>query len=536
MSDVVLTKELLRDEAQTILRSLRENVAAGRSNRIADVKQALEARVTVDFDDYFLFLRKHNFIVLDREHSALELTTEGDGALDGEPVAMLSAIEEFFAGRLGDEVATGFELDHAPTEIRRVPPPVPTEIPVDLKTDPKQRLPPPLQLTAVPAATARSPFDANPSVVAPSPAAREAALRPFESSRPSEVPSIRTSPDGSVPRAEPQPAAPALTIVPVAAPLPKESRGTELDLRYVKYDAIGGGALGTVYRGKQTALGTEVAIKELRDIFGYFSFLQRGEVTKRLKKEICAQAQLRHPGVVQLLDQNTDVARPYYVMELVPGGNLRQKLDALGGKALPVPQALRYFLQIAYAMRAAHQIGLFHQNLKPENVLIDALGNAKLSDFGLTRVVDTDSVAKQMPQVFLGTGGMGYLPPELLSGKKDFGAEGDLYMLGLLLYEMLTGCLPGRRSPLPSAANSAVPVKLDPIFDRMTQDKREARYQGVDALLDDFYQAFSDGRFQRRGDLLLFAQPPEPIDPATPDGEEAAKRTSATPLKERRPV
>lgn len=502
MSEVVLTKELLRDEALSILTSLRENAAAGRSNRLAEVKEALEAKVTVEFDDYFLFLRKQNYINLDREHGALELTPEGAQILDGQPDEMLPAIEAFFAGRLGDEIAEPFTQDSARTEVRRAPPPppVPLDIPIELKTDPKARpAVPPLQLGAPPMAASRSPFDAQPPQLAAVPP-------PPRAAEPTRADSVL----------------PQTTAAPAPRELSKEQRGTELDLRYTKFDAIGGGAIGTVYRGKQTSLGTEVAIKELRDIFGYFSFLQRGEVIKRLKKEICAQSQLRHPGVAQVLDQNTEVARPYYVLELCPGGNLRQKLEALGGKPLAAPQALRYFLQIAYALRAAHQQGLIHQNIKPENVLFDSLGNIKLTDFGLTRVVDTDSVAKQMPQVFLGTGGMGYMPPELLSGKKDFGPEGDLYMLGLMLYEMLTGTLPGRRSPLPSAANTAAPVKLDPIFDKLTQDKREARYPSVDAMLDDFYQAFSDGRFLKKGDLLLYAQPPEAAHDA--EADDPAKR------------
>jgi serine/threonine protein kinase len=162
--------------------------------------------------------------------------------------------------------------------------------------------------------------------------------------------------------------------------------------------------------------------------------------------------------------------------------------------------------------------------LKPDNILIDHMGNARLGDFGMSRVIETDNPQKQMPQVFMGTGGMGYLPPEQLAAKKEFGPESDLYMLGLILFEMLTGSLPGRRSPLPSAANSAVPAKLDPLFDRMTQDKREARYPDVDALLDDFYAAFSDGRFLHKGDLVLFAAAPDkPDKPGDKPGESAGE-------------
>jgi serine/threonine protein kinase len=259
-----------------------------------------------------------------------------------------------------------------------------------------------------------------------------------------------------------------------------------------------------VYKGRHTALGLEVCVKELKDIFGYFSFLQRGEVIKRLKKELCAQAQVRHPGVVQVLDQNTDVARPYFVMELCRG-SLREKLDSLGSKPVPVPQAMRYFLQLAYALRSAHQQGLTHHNLKPENVLFDAFGNAKLADFGLSRVIEVDP-SKGMPQVFVGTGGMGYMSPELLSRGKESGPASDVYGLGILLYEMLTGQLPGRRSPLPSEINAEVPAALDPIFDKMTQDRKESRYPDFEAVFDDFYAAFTDKGYLARGDLILWSE------------------------------
>ena len=307
---------------------------------------------------------------------------------------------------------------------------------------------------------------------------------------------------------------------PPAAPLPKppgadsarpgEPKGQEIDLRYVKYDALGQGPLGTVYKGRHTALGLDVAIKELKDIFGYFSFLQRSEVIKRLKKEICAQALVRHPTVLAILDQNCDVARPYYVLELCTGGSLRGKLDASGGKGLPPAEAVRFFLQLCYALRAAHSQGLIHGNLKPENVLIDHLGNIKLGDFGLSRVIEVDA-SKGMPQVFVGTGGMGYMSPEQLArSTKDLGPVTDVYGMGILFYEMLTGQLPGRRSPLPSAVNANVPSKLDPLFDKMTQDRRDDRYPDFDAVLGDFYAAFDDGSWQKKGDLILTCEAPAP--------------------------
>ena len=285
--------------------------------------------------------------------------------------------------------------------------------------------------------------------------------------------------------------APARPLRRAPAPAPAES-GADVDGRYTKGEAIGSGPLGAVHRGRHVALGTEVCIKELKDIFGYFSFLQRGEVLKRLKRELCAQAQVRHPAVVTIIDQAVDGARPYVVMELL-SGSLRDRLDRAGGKSLPVAQSIRTFLQLSYALRAAHASGLTHHNLKPENVLFDGYGNAKLGDFGLSRLIEVEP-GKGMPQVFVGTGSLSYLAPELIT-RKDAGPAADVYGLGILLYEMLTGGIPGRRSPLPSEVNSEVPSKLDPIFDKMTHDRRESRYPDFDAMLDEFYGAFSDGEF-----------------------------------------
>jgi serine/threonine protein kinase len=248
-----------------------------------------------------------------------------------------------------------------------------------------------------------------------------------------------------------------------------------------------------------------VCVKELKDLFGYFSFLQRGEVQRRLKKELCAQAQVQHPSVVAVLDQNAEAPKPYFVTELLRG-SLQEQLTDAGGKALPAKQAIRTFLQLCYGLRAAHAKGLTHHNLKPTNVLFDARGNAKLSDFGLSRVVEVDQ-SRGMPQVFVGTGGMSYLAPELLQKSRDAGSAADVYALGILFYEMLTGTLPGRRSPLPSEVNPEAPAKLDAIFDKMTQDKLEQRYPDFDGVLSDFYAAFSSGEYLTRGDLIVSSDP-----------------------------
>jgi eukaryotic-like serine/threonine-protein kinase len=453
-----LTRDTLCGEALFILRNLWENQRMGRSNKLGEVKSTLEPAVSLEFDTYFFFLRKFHYIAMDRE-AQLRLTDEGAQVVEAQTLDRFTEeVGTFFADHflLGDEGTQlgEVEINEAPSNA----PPVPV-------TD----------------------FNFEESVAPP----RKKTPSSFEDATPAraEVPDLRGG-------AFPPPPSPSPAAFNTA-------KGTDLDQRYVKFDSIGSGPLGTVFKGRHNALGLEVCVKELKDIFGYFSFLQRGEVVKRLKKELCAQAQVRHPGVVAVLDQNTEVARPYFVMELL-GGSLREQLDPVVDKGLPWSQALRYFLQMVYALRAAHRCGLYHHNIKPENVLFDGWGNTRLGDFGLSRVIEVDA-SKGMPQVIVGTGGMAYMAPELVSRGKDPAASADVYAVGILLYEMLTGQLPGRRSPLPSEVNSEIPAKLDPIFDKMTQDRREARYPDLDAVLDDFYDAFSEGEFLARGDLVLWS-------------------------------
>jgi len=429
----VLNRDTVSGEALFILKNLRDNSKQGRSNKLAEVKTALEPAVSLEFDAYFFFLRKFHYIAMDRE-AQLKLTDSGERVVDGADLDRFSGeVGEFFSEQLApvDEPMNDGSL------------PFETDGSADDLTVETADLPPP-------------------------PAPAPASPRPIR-----------------------------------RAPAAGDGGGTDLDGRYTRGEAIGGGPLGSVHRGKHLGLGTDVCIKELKDIFGYFSFLQRGEVLKRLKRELCAQAQVRHPAVVAILDQSVEGQRPYVVMELL-SGSLRDRLERAGGKSLPVAQSIRTFLQLSYALRAAHASGLTHHNLKPENILFDAYGNARFGDFGLSRVIEVEP-GKGLPQVFVGTGSLSYLAPELIT-RKDAGPAADVYGLGILLYEMLTGGIPGRRSPLPSEVNTEVPSKLDPIFDKMTQDRRESRYPDFDAMLDEFYGAFSDGEFLHRGDLVLSSE------------------------------
>jgi hypothetical protein len=476
MSTPVIHRDTICGEALFILQSLRENGRLGRSSKLADVKASLEPSVSLEFDSYYLFLRKYHYIALDPREAQLRLTEMGERVVDsGMQDQFIAEVGEFFAEQLGLDTLTA--EDAVEQAHSRMPPPPPDDESDGRPSEARPAAEPP----ALPRAR---PASASSAVESPAPV-------------PPSVASVRND-------APPPPAAVPQTAAP-AAPAPKAPE--LLDQRYQKLEALGSGPLGTASKGRFNALGLDVCIKELKDIFGYFSFLQRGEVLKRLKRELCAQAQVRHPGIVQVLDQNVEAARPYYVLELLHG-NLKAMLEEGGDKGVPVPFALRCFLQVAYALRAAHAVGLCHHNLKPENVLFDIHGNAKLGDFGLSRVVEQDA-SKGLPQVFVGAGGMVYLAPELLQPQraKDAGPASDVYGLGILLYEMLTGQIPGRRSPLPSEVNSAAPAGLDALFDKMTEDRVEQRYPDLDAMLEDFYKAFPEAQFLAKGDLILSSEP-----------------------------
>jgi eukaryotic-like serine/threonine-protein kinase len=517
MADTALTRDQIAQEAMNILSTLRDNSRASRSNKLADVKGTFENTVSIDFDTYFFFLRKYHFIGMDRE-ACLQLTPEGEKIVDGEKrERFLEAVQEYFASRIVEEPVQSGQTEiladsSMVVEGTAIPPPPPMSGEDE-----------PLDAPRAAAGAGSSGVTVSVNVPPPPPPASI-----YGSPLASRQGTSERGRGGRRNEPEPPPTSTAsLGKPPPPEPgRPGEPKGQEIDLRYVKFDVIGQGPLGTVYKGRHNALGLDVAVKELKDIFGYFSFLQRSEVIKRLKKEICAQALVRHPTVVSVLDQNCDIARPYYVVELCTGGNLRAKLDAAGGKGIVPEVAVRYFLQICYALRAAHAQGLVHGNLKPENVLIDHLGNVKLGDFGLSRVIEVDA-SKGMPQVFVGTGGMGYMSPEQLArSNKDFGPVTDVYGMGILFYEMLTGQLPGRRSPLPSSVNAKVPSKLDPLFDKMTQDRREERYPDFDAVLGDFYAAFDDGAWLKKGDLVLSC------DAVAPKAEAEAPKAEAKPKVE----
>ncbi len=259
--------------------------------------------------------------------------------------------------------------------------------------------------------------------------------------------------------------------------------GSEVvDQRYEKLASIGSGGIGHVYRARQTSLNREVALKELREVFGFFAEDQRGEIKRRFTDVIRAGASLAHPNIMPIHDVSLDREYPYVVTELAPNGSARRLISDADN--IPVALAMKYLVQCLHALRAAHKERVIHRGLKPENMLIDAYGNLKVTDFGFARIVERD--ASVIRQVYVGMGQVAYMAPELFSDPSNIGPQTDIYALGIIYYELLTRKLPGRRSPLPSEIDPKLPKGIDDIFDNMTRDSRSERYSNIDDILTDF--------------------------------------------------
>lgn len=293
-----------------------------------------------------------------------------------------------------------------------------------------------------------------------------------------------------------------------------------LDRRYRRGEAIGQGAVGTVFRGQHVSLGREMAIKEIRHVFQFASYLRRDEIVRRVRSTVETHARLVHPNIVQILDQNCEREYPYFVMEYAAGGDLRRRLAAGDNGRLELSFALRVLTQICYALDFAHKQGVLHVGLKPENVLFDGLGNVKLSDFGFARITDRAEPGSQTP-VLVGGNTVGYMAPERLQpvggDEAQLTPAADIYALGLLFYEMITGKLPGRRSPLPSQARKDVPSPCDDVFDKMTRDELEERYKTIDEVLDGLYAAFPTKEVFQKGTILQWAVDPQPLPEPEPE-------------------
>ncbi|MEM7310311.1 MAG: serine/threonine-protein kinase [Planctomycetota bacterium] len=274
-------------------------------------------------------------------------------------------------------------------------------------------------------------------------------------------------------------------------------------------ECIGRGGMGAIFRARQRALDRSVAVKALlpppEDVAGW---------AERFRREAQALARLQHPGIVTVHDYGQSGDLAWLVMELVEGTSLRTLME---GERLSPGEALAIVPPICEALQYAHDRGIVHRDVKPENVLLDTEGRVKLVDFGLAKL----SAGGEGAHLTCSDQAMGtprYMAPEQLERPLEVDHRADIFSLGVVLYEMLTGQVPAGVVDPPSRKVS-VDVRLDDVVLRALQREPERRYQSASDL--------------RRG-LKGAGDGGSPAEPPQPEPEPEPVR-SAQPAPERHP-
>jgi serine/threonine protein kinase len=215
--------------------------------------------------------------------------------------------------------------------------------------------------------------------------------------------------------------------------------------RYHILEQLGEGGMATVYRAYDTRLDADVAVKVIRR--SAFAPDQLEQVLKRFEREAKSLAKLSHANIVGVIDYGDYEGSPYLVMEYLPGGTLKQKL----GQPMPFREAARILLPIARALDYAHRKGMAHRDVKPSNILITADGDPMLTDFGIAKMLEAQE-GFTLTGTGVGIGTPEYMAPEQWTGQA--GPSSDIYSLGVVFYEMLTG-----RKPYEADTPAAVLLK-----------------------------------------------------------------------------
>ncbi|HVY95823.1 MAG TPA: protein kinase [Solirubrobacterales bacterium] len=277
------------------------------------------------------------------------------------------------------------------------------------------------------------------------------------------------------------------------SPRPTSSQmiGTVLSGRYRLEAKLGSGGMSTVYLARDETLDRAVAVKVM-----HREMSEQADQLERFRQEARAVAKLSHPNVVAVIDAGEDGGHPYIVFEYVEGETLKQRINRIG--ALDPQEALAYAIEIARGLSVAHARNMVHRDIKPQNVLIDSEGRAKLTDFGISRQLEQDGMTATGR--VLGT--TDYVAPEQAMGH-PVDPRSDIYSLGVVLYEMLIGQVPfhadsqvgvamkhvNEELPDVQARRPEVSAAAALVVERATAKEPAERYQDVGEMIDDLSTA-----------------------------------------------
>src|SRR5947199_2079748 len=261
---------------------------------------------------------------------------------------------------------------------------------------------------------------------------------------------------------------------------------------------LGEGGMARVYKARQENLDREVAVKVLPPWFA-----ADPNFVERFKQEARLVGGLSHPNIVTVHDASEQHGHLYIVMQLVDGGTLQHRLEHLlqkEGKALDIVEALPIFTQLASALTYAHKQGIIHRDIKPVNVLLDRSGRAILSDFGIAKVMASTNLDLTRPGAGVGT--PEYMSPEQCQGGA-VDQRADIYALGVMLFEALTGRTPFRGNnyailahnhlyevpPRPSSINRAIPLAVERVIFTALMKHPQQRYQSAEEMAESLNRA-----------------------------------------------
>ena len=274
------------------------------------------------------------------------------------------------------------------------------------------------------------------------------------------------------------------------------TKGQKINDRYEIIRSIGEGGMANVYLGYDTILDRNVAIKVLRgDLAGDEKFV------RRFQREALSASSLAHPSIVEMYDVGVDDGLYFIVMEYVDGKTIKQLIKKRGN--LTLSEAIDIMLQLTDGMSHAHDSYIIHRDLKPQNIMIKDDGQIKITDFGIAMALNST----QLTQTNSVMGSVHYLPPEQASGKGST-IKSDIYSMGIIFYELLSGSLPFRgdnaveialkhmRDPLPSlrAENSNIPQSIENIILKATAKNPKNRYEDARSMHDDLLTALNEDR------------------------------------------
>ncbi|HWE81355.1 MAG TPA: protein kinase, partial [Gaiellaceae bacterium] len=258
--------------------------------------------------------------------------------------------------------------------------------------------------------------------------------------------------------------------------------------RYELEELVGAGGMSSVYRAHDRVLERDVALKVLHERLNV-----EQDVVDRFGREAKLVAGLSHQNIVAVIDRGEHAGRPFIVLEFIPGENLKQLVARTG--PLPVERALELGIEVARGLSFAHQKGFVHRDVKPQNVLLNGKGEAKVADFGIARPLETNE-AETATGTVLGT--CDYISPEQAQGRR-VDEQTDVYSLGIVLYELLTGSVPFRgdnfvavamqhiNSPPPpvSLERPDVPRRVEAAIEKALAKDPSDRFPGMSAFCNE---------------------------------------------------